>query len=101
LYLSGLFRPKAANPEDENSIPLPNTPRIAGSSGLFIQFNGGPVIFAQNDDSIAVPSGMGTFSAGLSLGWRFLLGRTFFIEPVIRGGYPYIVGAGLSAGVRF
>jgi hypothetical protein len=101
LYLFGLFRSKAANPEDENAIPMPNSPHIAGTSGLFIQFNGGPVIFAQNEDSIAVPSQLGAFSAGLCLGWRFLLGRTFFIEPVIRGGYPYIVGAGLSAGVRF
>jgi hypothetical protein len=83
LYLSALFRPEAAS-----------------SSGLFIQFNGGPVIIAQHGNSIAMPSEVGTFSAGLSLGWRFLFGR-YFVEPTARLGYPYIIGAGLSAGIRF
>jgi hypothetical protein len=63
-------------------------------SGLFIQADGGPAIFTK-------PSVKTTISAGLSLGWRFLLGRHFFVEPAIRGGYPYIAGAGLSAGFRF
>jgi hypothetical protein len=84
LYLSVFFQPESA-----------------GSSGLFIQFSGGPAIFGKNNNNIAVPAGIGSFSAGLSLGWRFPFGRFFFIEPLIRGGYPYIVGAGLSAGVRF
>jgi hypothetical protein len=70
-------------------------------SGPFIQLNGGPVIFAQGTHTITVPSPTVTISAGLSLGWRFLLGRYFFIEPSIRGGYPYFAVAGLSAGVRF
>jgi S-formylglutathione hydrolase FrmB len=101
LYLFGLFRPKAANSEEENANLLPNVPRMAGSSGLYVQFNSGPVIFAQNNDNIAMPSEIGAFSVGLSVGWRFLLGRFFFIEPALRGGYPYIIGAGLSAGIRF
>jgi hypothetical protein len=71
------------------------------NSGLFLQLNGGPVIFAEEQNTMEVPAQIGSFSAGLSLGWRFLLGRSFFIEPAVRGGYPYIVGAGLSAGVRF
>jgi hypothetical protein len=69
--------------------------------GLFIQLNGGPVIFAQNENNLEMPSKTGTFSGGLSLGWRFHLGRYFFLEPSVRGGYPYMAGAGLSAGVRF
>jgi hypothetical protein len=92
FYFSELFRPKAENPEGGASG--------AAASGLFIQLNGGPVIVAQ-DSSIAMPSEKGTFSAGLSIGWRFLLGRYFFIEPAIRGGYPFIAGVGLAAGVRF
>jgi hypothetical protein len=64
------------------------------NSGLFVQFNGGPVLFTK-------PFFVGTISAGLSLGWRFLLGGHFFVEPAIRGGYPYIAGVVLSAGVRF
>jgi hypothetical protein len=70
-------------------------------SGPFIQLNGGPVIFAQGENTITVPSPTVTISAGLSLGWRFLLVRYFFMEPSIRGGYPYFAVAGLSAGARF
>jgi hypothetical protein len=73
----------------------------AAPSGLFVQFSGGPVILARDENKIAIPSDISMISAGLTLGWRFLLGRHFFIEPAVRGGYPYIVGAGLSAGVRF
>jgi len=74
--------------------------RAAVCSGPFIQINGGPAFIAK-DSNLSVPSEFGTISAGLSLGWRFLLGRYVYIEPVIRGGYPYIVGAGLFAGVHF
>jgi hypothetical protein len=75
--------------------------RAAEASGLFIQFNGGPVIFAPDEDNITIPSELSMISAGLSLGWRFLFGKHFFVEPAIRAGYPYIAGAGLSAGLRF
>jgi hypothetical protein len=71
------------------------------NSGLFLQLNGGPVIFARSGNALDLPSQTGTFSGGLSLGWRFPLGRYFFIEPAVRGGYPYVAGAGLSAGLRF
>ena len=71
------------------------------AKGLFVQLNAGFAIFSIDDKKITVPSDGGTFSFGLSLGWRFLLGNYIFIEPYIRGGYPYYGGAGLSAGVRF
>jgi hypothetical protein len=74
---------------------------FANPSGLFIQLSGGPVIIARDENNITIPSEISLFSAGLSLGWRFLLGQHFFIEGSVRGGYPYIAGAGLSAGVRF
>jgi len=70
----------------------------APSAGPFIQLNAGPVFFFQDKD---FPSTLGVVSAGLNLGWRFLLGRYWFIEGAIRGGYPYIAGAQLSAGLRF
>jgi hypothetical protein len=73
----------------------------ASHSGLFIQLNGGPVIFAQGENTITMPSETVTISAGLSLGWRFLFGGHFFIEPAVRAGYPYFAVAGLSAGARF
>jgi hypothetical protein len=62
--------------------------------GLFIQFSGGPVIITE-------PNKAATISAGLSAGWRFHMGRHFFIEPCIRGGHPYFVTGGVSAGVHF
>jgi hypothetical protein len=77
----------------------------AAPSGPFIQLNAGPVIFAWDEQNISIPSKTVMTSAGLSLGWRFLLGDRlgglFFIEPCIRVGTPYLFGAGLSAGVRF
>jgi hypothetical protein len=71
------------------------------NSGLFIQFSGGPVIFDRNQDGFSIPSDISLISAGLSLGWRFLFGSHFFVEPAVRAGYPFIAGGGLSAGVRF
>jgi hypothetical protein len=76
-------------------------PRLTGHSGLFIQLNGGPVLFAQEGDKVAMPSELGTFSVGVSVGWRFIVSNYFYLEPAVRAGYPYIVGLGLSAGVRF
>ena len=69
-------------------------------SGPFIQLSGGPALFFRQDSTVTVPAEWGMISAGVSLGWRFLLGR-IFVEPSIRGGYPYIAGAGLSVGMRF
>jgi len=73
----------------------------AAYSGPFLQFTGGPALFFSRDSSIAVPAELGMVSAGLSLGWRFLLRGAWFVEPFVRGGYPYIAGGGLSAGIRF
>ena len=69
-------------------------------SGPFIQLTAGPVLFAE-EENMAIPSSLGVVSAGLSVGWRFLLGRYLYIEPAIRGGYPYIAGVGVSAGIRW
>ena len=67
-------------------------------SGPFVQLSAGPVIYAdKNPDR----SGYGNISAGLSAGWRFLLGKNFFVEPALRIGYPYLIGGGLSAGARW
>ena len=74
---------------------------ISSHTGPFIQFSGGPALFFRQDNSIDLPADWGIISAGVSLGWRFFIGKTFFIEPSIRGGYPYLGGAGLAAGVHF
>jgi len=74
----------------------------AGSSaGPYLQLTGGPVLFFDKEESASVPANWGRVSAGLAFGWRFLLGKLFFVEPYIRGGYPYIAGAGVSAGMHF
>ena len=70
-------------------------------SGPFLQFTGGPVLFAPFYSDFAVPSEFGNISAGLCFGWRFLFGSRWFVEPAVRAGYPYIAGAGVYAGVRF
>lgn len=64
------------------------------STGLFVEGHGGiEIIFVNSSDKI-VPS------AGLSIGFRFPMGN-FYLEPTIRGGYPYMFGIGISAGLRF
>jgi hypothetical protein len=70
-------------------------------SGPFLQAAAGPAIFTGSGDDVTVPSELGMISAGLSFGWRFLFLNRWFVEPAIRGGYPYLAGAGVSAGVRF
>ena len=76
---------------------LPKLP----SSGLFIQIAGGHALFLRYDESGALPAQWGTMYGGVEAGWRFLLGNLFFIEPFVRGGYPYIAGGGVLAGVSF
>ena len=69
------------------------------ASGPFLQFMGGPVIMIVNS-VLSIPGNWGTVSIGLAGGWRFAIGRAFFTEVFVRGGYPYIFGAGLAAGIR-
>ena len=70
------------------------------NSGLFAQLNAGAVVF-NFDDTVKLPAEIGDISVNLLAGWRFLLGNAWFIDPVIRAGYPYLFGAGVSAGLRF
>jgi len=67
--------------------------------GPFIQISTGTVILAR--DTLTLPEDFGVFTAGFHAGWRFLFAERFFIEPVIRTGFPYYLGGGLCAGVRF
>jgi len=73
---------------------------VRAYSGPFVQFSGGSVLLFQKGSNLAVPTNWGTISAGIDLGWRFLAGRSLFVEPSIRAGYPYIVGAGAAVGLR-
>jgi hypothetical protein len=63
------------------------------TSRLFAQVEAGAdLIFHEGD---TVPA----FLGGLALGWRIPLGL-WYVEPAVRGGYPYVWGAGLSFGRR-
>ena len=73
----------------------------AANKGPFFQIEGGPAIFFHREHDIALPASFGMFSAGLTFGWRFPLGTAFFIEPSVRGGYPFLIGGSLSIGLRF
>ena len=54
---------------------------------------GGEILFVNDSVKLAV-------SAGGALGFRIVAGN-FYFEPTLRGGYPYIFGAGLGLGFRF
>ena len=70
-------------------------PDISGHSGLFAQLNLGPCLFWEEDNDER-----GVYCAGFGLGWRFLLGKRWFMEPSVRAGYPFLAGAGVAAGLR-
>jgi len=64
-----------------------------GVTGPFIQAEAGAAIYIEYGR--AYPA----FCGGLALGWRFILGKNIFIEPLFRGGYPFAWGAGITAGI--
>ena len=95
----------AADTESVNTLELAFFMRFyifgsQASHGPFVQLTAGAAMFAY-ESALSIPADVGTISAGLAAGWRFLLGNRFYLEPAVRGGYPYIIGAGLSAGFRF
>jgi hypothetical protein len=66
---------------------------LPGIGGPFMQAEVGAVVYSEH--GLAYPA----FSGGLALGWRFVLGRNVFIEPLFRGGYPFAWGVGFMAGI--
>lgn len=63
-------------------------------SGIYLEAQAGA-------SSLLVDSKLKTvLNAGGAAGYRFTLG-SFYVEPEIRFGYPYMCGAGLAAGMRF
>ncbi len=63
-------------------------------AGLFVEGQGGGDFLLVNSALRVVPS------AGGVVGFRFVHG-SLCVEPYVRGGYPYIFGAGVTAGFRF
>jgi hypothetical protein len=69
-------------------------PSFRGRRGFFAQAEaGGSVIHEKG-------RWPGDFCGGLVLGWRFLFGDRWFLEPYVRAGYPFIAGGGVGAGLR-
>ncbi len=64
------------------------------SAGLFAEMQCGEELLLINSDFFTA------FSGGLSFGFRIPTG-SFYFEPFLRGGYPYMFGAGINAGFRF
>jgi len=65
-------------------------------TGWFVQADiGAHLIF--EDDGEVTPSFLGGFRGGV----RIPLGDKFFIEPFGRAGYPFALGFGAIAGLRF
>lgn len=64
------------------------------ASGVFVQGNGGAeIIFVDSETEVS-------FDGGISVGFKKNLG-SFYFEAYLRGGYPYLFGAGLGLGVSF
>jgi hypothetical protein len=61
---------------------------------FFVQADIGAYLFLEEGEVTPM------FNGGLRVGYRIPLG-SFYIEPYGRGGYPYIFGIGLAAGVKF
>jgi len=70
--------------------------------GPFAQINAGAMLFSR-DKAVPIPADLGIVAANFMAGWRFLLGKTerFYIEAAVRAGMPYLIGGGITAGVRF
>jgi len=67
-------------------LPLP-------ISRVYVQADMGGSFFFEYGE--VFPSLMG----GLTVGWRFPMGDILFIEPSIRGGYPFGIGMAFGAGM--
>jgi len=70
------------------------------NTGIFIQPSVGMVIL-NTGEAVSFPSRSGSITLSMSAGWRILMTRNFFLEPAVRFGYPFLVGAGLAAGFSF
>ncbi|MCL2805432.1 MAG: hypothetical protein FWD26_05780 [Treponema sp.] len=62
---------------------------------VFIQAELGTYVLYEEGNT--QPTLLGAFVAGV----RIPIGSYFYIEPQVRGGYPFIWGGGLIAGINF
>jgi outer membrane protein OmpA-like peptidoglycan-associated protein len=77
------------------SPPEMDTPRGAE---LFLAAGGGLIAVMNGTDARDT---RGSPEVSAILGLRIRLGKRFYLEPYARGGYPFLFGGGLAAGIRF
>ena len=68
-------------------------------TGLFVQLNAGAFVLGLHEIPFAFAKS-GSISAGIAAGWRFPLGERWYMEPSVRVGYPYMLGAGVAFAFR-
>ena len=68
-------------------------------TGPFIQLITGAALHTHKHGAFAF-AGSGALSAGIAVGWRFPLGKRWYIESSVRAGYPYIAGVGVSFALK-
>ena len=66
-----------------------------GHTGFFVQADLGAFLILEDGDLTPM------FDGGLRAGYRIALGEMFYLEPYARGGYPFVFGVGVLAGLRF
>ena len=59
--------------------------------GLYAEARAGAALIWHDNDMKPLVSG------SLGAGWRFDLGGGWYVEPNLRGGYPFFAGAGVTA----
>jgi len=64
-------------------------------TGLFVQAELGTAVFFE--DGKSYPALLG----GTAFGWRYNFLGNWYVEPCVRGGYPFIWGVGLITGYHF
>jgi hypothetical protein len=79
-------------PFSPNEMDTPKSFEIFAAAGLGL---------ITTNNTMDVHNSRGSLELAGKLGARFRIGKYFYIEPYIRGGYPFMVGGRFIAGFRF
>ena len=71
-----------------------------GYTGFFVQADVG-YYYAMEDLNKKDKNTFDRINGGLRAGYRLPMESSFYIEPYIRAGYPFVFGVGLMAGILF
>ena len=65
------------------------------ATGSFLQAEAGGVLSATDGKNSTIPLG------GLTAGIRLEVDKNWYLEPTLRGGYPFVWGTGVTLGKKF